>query len=79
MPPPADIPSVLNVEPRPCDRIVLKELVGAFDLVIKIQKTITSRGWSNRCQRWSWFCIHGVFSLASVPALFAFDKEAKTI
>lgn len=22
----------------------------------------------NRCQRWSWFCIHSVFPLASVPA-----------
>jgi hypothetical protein len=41
----------------------------------RLPATRTSRGWSNRCQRWSWFCIHSVFSLASVPALFAFGKQ----
>lgn len=35
----------------------------------------TSRGWSNRCQRCSRVCIHSVFPLASVPALFAFSKN----
>ena len=58
--------------------------LGVFDVVLCLVLWVAAsqpnkkpnKTWLvNRCQRWSWFCIHGVFSLASVPALDSFGEE----
>ena len=61
---------ILVCEPEPQMRRLARLTMEMFAALSPGRKSITSRGWSNRSQRWSWFCIHSVFSLASVPALF---------